>query len=57
MVGLYNAASADAVEDSFSSLLEIRRLACPIRLGSVFLTDLPDPEKGPGDVSHSHHSH
>jgi len=48
-VGLYNAARADAVEDSFSSLLEIRRLAC---LGSVFLTD---PEKGRGDVSH--HSH
>ena len=56
-VGLYNAARADAVENSlFNSLLEIRRLACPVRLGSDFLTDLPDPEKGPGDVSHSHHS-
>jgi len=51
-VGLYNAARADAVEDLFSSLLEIRRLACLVRSGSVFLTD---PEKGHGDVSH--HSH
>jgi len=51
--GLYNAARADAVECSFDSLLEIRRVDCLVGLGTVFLTDLSDPEKGPGDVSAS----